>query len=382
MDLLDLPEHILIKICDYSTFSDLKEMITTCQYFNELICNTKKLMAKFHFQWRPDREMTRLYKSISMSTFCVNLKYQDELTFDTSVAHLLIDQPCLKHLNLCSDVTSSFFSDDIAEFSGIALESLRMTLHTLTGNEASNINTFLKMQAESLKSLTVIVERSNCHKTVATLLEDVTIEDIRFEYRGVNFTNRFTLGSLSKVTHLVLRSSEYRLNEDVIGLSRFKSVRELTLSEMSITQALLDVLKDLPKLRKINFIETLLLAYDTLPNVIEMTFHNKKFKYLTNLLRVNRQVVKLEVSGEEFVHAGYLMIILRKYKNVKHIDFSEIKMDWHMNDMCSDTVKLYGGDLKTLLLPRYVLKKYCWMVLPETEYKLMNLMCHQELANL
>ena len=345
MDLLNIPEPILIKICEYSALKELKNLMLSCQYFNELVCNTKKLMAKFTFTWRKDRAhlMLRNYQSLSMSLpFCI--------VFDTSVANFLKNRPSLKFLKLSCNIAHCFFSDDIAGISGINLEGLKLSVHALTQNTAKNINVFLKSQSKSLKSLELVVYDHN--DLLASIFKDVYIESIIFKYNALEFSMSVFLEGFDNLTHLVIDTKDTPTARNAVGQRYFKNIKELTLIDVQIDQMLLDALKKLPTLKKVNFKNTSPKDFVTLPHVTEMTFHNQKFEHVTFFLNANRQVVTLKVSGDELVPAGYLMIILRTFKNLKHIDLSDVQMDWHGNPLYSHTVDLYGGHLLSLRIPR------------------------------
>ncbi len=47
MDLLNLPEHILIKICRYSDFKSKLNLMSTCKFFNDFIGKNPELCKDF-----------------------------------------------------------------------------------------------------------------------------------------------------------------------------------------------------------------------------------------------------------------------------------------------------------------------------------------------
>lgn len=64
MNLLDFPEHILIRIFKHSEIKELRELMMTCVYFNLLISTNKNVMAKLCFRWKKEQDPQVVTQSI------------------------------------------------------------------------------------------------------------------------------------------------------------------------------------------------------------------------------------------------------------------------------------------------------------------------------
>lgn len=64
MEILKLPEHVLIKICEFAGVDELKMLMESCRFFNHLISTDKSVMSKFQFKWNITQKRNVYKRSI------------------------------------------------------------------------------------------------------------------------------------------------------------------------------------------------------------------------------------------------------------------------------------------------------------------------------
>lgn len=268
----------------------------------------------------------------------------------------LESQRNLKHLKLSFGMIRETFNKDMSKKFLFKLQELEMSLEYMTDKEARNINLFLREQEATLKSLKVFIIAGNLH-AVAIMLKNVNVRNIYLELKSFILNEGFVIENLASVAHLVLNTNNAENQLSVMQLKTFPNVTELTLCRHEIKAPHMDALiNNFPKLTKLNFVNAHASAVETIKTLTEVTFHNVDFKFVHVFLKLNRKVTSLKVSGYQLVHDGYLMVILRRYKNVKHIDFSGIEM-WYPTDyICTKTLSYNAKDLTSIVLPRSMKK--------------------------
>ena len=110
MDLLNLPEHILIKICNQLRLKDLLKLTRTCHHFNELVANTNDLVKRITFtisisdDQRFALESIRRYQNIFM-------KLEENFYRKSQSLLLLKFSPFLQELKVDGNFTNTIDVD-------------------------------------------------------------------------------------------------------------------------------------------------------------------------------------------------------------------------------------------------------------------------------
>lgn len=430
MELLNLPEHILVKICDYSAVKELGVLMSTCQRLNQLVSNSKKLTDKFNFTWSNEQSRNvvknsiRHYKratvdmsgevyrrssvalfnkfSSSLESFemnynfivdadlqlmlnhlapsnmvkvakfnkiflepqvlfnseevvkipslkelymensdCKFLQYFQGMqvtifSFTTSlrcithvdaVTQFLASQKCLKSLVLNAGSIANVFKEDVADKCNFQLEKLEVSTINLKEVEAINLNKFLKKQEKTLQSLKVVIEEVSSLQIIATMLKGINVPDLRLELDDFIFGDDFIIGNFGNVTNLLLKPTEVPTAENILALGLFKNLVELTLIETEFNRPMYNILKDLPKLRKIRFNTVHFKTFGVLPQVTEMEiFEPEKMQHAKIYLRINKQLVEVKNAGREYVRTEYMMAMLKNFLVIQRLDpFGQIQ---------------------------------------------------------
>ena len=461
---LTFPEHIWIKIFEYSEVSDLNSLTQSCLYFNNLISAEKCIMSKFCFKWRINQRRSIIKKSIKqyqhvsidltgdyyrkstvalfekfaptlesftiinngiyardifvmlqhlakrniikkakfVSVFLRQPKIQFTLEDTVKVSSLkelhVEDSDCrilghflgtqvtrftfylrnacnlqgikdflktqknLEFIKLDAPTVREIFRTDHSASFDFKLQEVELNISHVTRNQANHINNLLKKQP-GLKSVKIVIEELCNLLVVVAMLRDINIDMISLQFHNYHlFYNDFPVGDLLNVTHIVININK-ATHRSIMALYRLSNVTELILNEAVLNFALYDALKEMKKMTKVVFKKTQIVAFCPLPQVKEMVFHAQGFKEIAKFLKVNDQLEKVRICGDAPVHAGYLIVILRKCKHVKHLDISKLQL---VDDIFLASIAKYGGDLSTLILPmKYKVKEYS-LTLPTT----------------
>ena len=450
MDLLNLPEHILIKVCNKLRLKDLLKLTRTCHHFNELVANTNDLVKRITFtisisdDQRFALESIRRYQNIFMkleenfyrksqsllllkfSPFLQELKVDGNFTntidvdlllsslkssntikvikfyraccnglvpnqnYDTfnisSLQELhiiqadcrlvncfqqmqlkkvvlsindsypmnvdilfrfLASQTSLKHIHLNAESSSIIFNSNIAKDFDFCLEEIKLFLCYITSDQAKHLNKFLRKQEKSLKSVEVEVEKFHSPQNIATVLHLVEVKKVSLNFFNLVPYDSSFFGQFASVTHLTVETKNEMNEQLVLTFKHFYNVIELTLINTQLNSSL-DFKKFFLKMRSLKLFDVRMTEFQNIPQVTEVSFGSEFFEAIAKFLQMNKQILKLKISGHSHPHAGYLMVILKKNKNLEQIDMSELK---DIDEMCMTTIRDFGGFLYTLILP-------------------------------
>ena len=467
IEFLDLPEHMLINICEHLPMKDLKALMQSSSYINNLVCNTKKLMGRLCISWGNINsefviaKSTREYKAVKVflrqankvhivslfqkfapslekvelttshidarifqrmlnhlaktnvvkfvkiksvnlhphhtfansefskitslkelilinsdCRFLHHFKNMELKTFtysNTRVCHKHVDapknflatQPHLENLKLCSAIVPDTFNKDVSKVFSFKLLKLEISLQYMVEMEARNLNLFLQTQDKSLQYLKINVEVGSL-QPISTMLKKIQVPHVVLILNSFIFTDEYLISDLACVTHLVLNTNDEVYQVSVLERKVFPNITELTLSATEVSKEQAAALFQFTKLKRINFVNAPLKAVATYPSITEVSFVNENFQHIHLFLKLNRQVTFLKVAGQQNIHDGYLLTILRRYKNIKHMDFSGVTVG-HANDfICLESLCWHASALTTLVLPRKIQTQFEMKAFPPT----------------
>lgn len=250
MELLNLPEHILIKICGYSDVPDLKNLMLTCTYLDDLISINKKLMAKFCFKWSPVQQKSILQNSVR--------KFRK--------VRMNLDYNASKEMSSIMDLYDVYAS---------TLEEVDIRFDKL---KASDLNQMIKYLAPSNKVKIIRFKLVNYKRDVPFTADSIraieSLKELNFTHSDCRILKYFQAMKLTTFEYSIYKPCE----EHVTSLTSFLTTQR--------------------------YLETLILSAGAIPNVFR--------EDVSEIFSFNLQELKLFVNNLTEIQSANLNRFLRK----------------------------------------------------------------------
>lgn len=159
MELLKIPEDILVRILEYMKEADLISLMRTCRYIHHLVAQSPKLMCNLTFHWTIDQNRSVVQKSIRRYMYMImNLNGNSYRKSVTKPVEKFASS--LKRIRICNNIIKARDVQTIVTHLAATnkLESIKFNCIHYYDIDSNNV-----YAAVQLKSLTeLFFERADC----------------------------------------------------------------------------------------------------------------------------------------------------------------------------------------------------------------------------